>query len=198
MVDWDLIARHLPDMLRVVLSVKAGLLTPSTLLRRLNSANAQSRVYRAFRELGRAVRTGVQLLCLSDVELRQTMQAAMNKNEAFNRFARWVSFGSGGVLTENNREEQLKLIKYNHLLANCLIFYNTSMITHTLHELANEGHTIPAEAIAGLSPYVTRHIDRFGQYEIDRERQAPLVTYDLPTALKRVSDDREIGNSPPL
>src|SRR6266508_2800374 len=60
-VDWKLIATHLPDMLRVVLSIKAGTLTPSTILRTLNSENQHNLVYRAFRELGRAVRTGMLL-----------------------------------------------------------------------------------------------------------------------------------------
>jgi hypothetical protein len=33
-----------------------------------------------------------------------------------------VAFG-GRLLAENDRDEQRKLIKYNHLVANCLIFY---------------------------------------------------------------------------
>lgn len=45
-VDWKLIATHLPDMLRVVLSIKAGTLTPSTILRTLNSENQHNLVYR--------------------------------------------------------------------------------------------------------------------------------------------------------
>ena len=34
-IDWDLIAAHLPDMLRVALSIRAGRLLPSAILRRL-------------------------------------------------------------------------------------------------------------------------------------------------------------------
>lgn len=139
-IDWNLIATHLPDMLRVVLSIRAGILTPSTLVRTLSSANNQSHIYRAFRELGRAVRTGRQLHYLTDIDLRHIVQSATNKVEAFNRFAKWVGFGSGGVLTDNNREEQLKLIKYNHLVANCLILYNTAMINRILHDLKGYGN----------------------------------------------------------
>jgi Tn3 transposase DDE domain len=36
-VYWDLIETHLPDMLRVVLSVTAGMIRPSTLLRKLGT-----------------------------------------------------------------------------------------------------------------------------------------------------------------
>jgi TnpA family transposase len=61
-VDWELIATHLPDMLRVALSIKEGLLTPSTILRRLGTYSRKNRrLYHAFWELGRAIRTGYLL-----------------------------------------------------------------------------------------------------------------------------------------
>jgi TnpA family transposase len=39
----------------------------------------------------------------------------MNKSERFNQFAQWVAFGGKGMITENDRAEQRKRIKYNHL-----------------------------------------------------------------------------------
>ena len=62
----------------------------------------------------------------------------MNKSEQFNRFSKWVAFG-GQVLEENDRDEQRKLIKYNHLIANCLIFHNVCGMTQRLHEMRKEG-----------------------------------------------------------
>ena len=60
-IDWQLIAEHLPDMLRVALSIKAGRLLPSAILRRLGTYSRKNRLYFAFRELGRAVRTAFLL-----------------------------------------------------------------------------------------------------------------------------------------
>jgi len=90
-IDWDLIATLLPDMLRVALSIKEGRSTPSTILRRLGTYSRKNKLYHAFRELGRAVRTGFLLRYLSDAELRATTQAAMNKNESFNNYLEWVA-----------------------------------------------------------------------------------------------------------
>jgi TnpA family transposase len=56
-IDWQLIHTHLPDMLRVVLSIQAGRITASTILRRLGYYSRKNRLYQAFRELGRVVRT---------------------------------------------------------------------------------------------------------------------------------------------
>ena len=134
-VDWDLIATHLPDMLRVGLSIAAGTTTPSTILRRLGTYSRKNRLYLAFRELGVAVRTGFLLQFLGNAELRSAIQAATNKSESFNDFVKWLEFGGGGVIAENDRSEQRKIIKYNHLLANCLIFHNVCMMTRALHKL---------------------------------------------------------------
>jgi TnpA family transposase len=56
-VDWDLIACHLPDMLQVAQSIRAGRISPSTILRKLGTASRKNKLYFAFRELGRVVRT---------------------------------------------------------------------------------------------------------------------------------------------
>jgi TnpA family transposase len=53
-----------------------------------------------------------------------TIQGATNKSEARNGFLKWTFFGGEGIITENSRDEQRKAIKYNHLMANCLIFHN--------------------------------------------------------------------------
>ncbi len=56
-IDWDLITTHLPDMLRIVLSIRARRICPSAILRRLTTYSRKNRLYQAFAELGCAIRT---------------------------------------------------------------------------------------------------------------------------------------------
>lgn len=104
-------------------------------------------------ELGRVVRTIFLLQYVSDLELRQVIQAATNKSEAFNKFVQWVCFGGEGVIAENVRDEQRKFIKYNHLVANLLSFHTLVTMTKVLQQLLEEGHTldvdVPAESAGG-------------------------------------------------
>ncbi|GAC1437798.1 MAG: Tn3 family transposase [Chloroflexota bacterium] len=179
-IDWDLIATHMPDMLRVALSIKEGRLTPSTILRRLGTYSRKNRLYHAFRELGRAVRTGFLLRFLADGDLRATIQAAMNKSESFNQYAQWVAFGGEGLIAEHERAAQRKIVKYNQLLANCLIFYTVAATTRALAELQDEGYPVDADALAALSPYTTAHFNRFGRYHLDLTRVPPALDYDAP------------------
>ena len=92
-VDWDLIACHLPDMLQVAQSIRAGRISPSTILRKLGTASRKNKLYFAFRELGRVIRTTFLLEYIGDEDLRRMIHAAQNKCEGFNQFAQWVHFG---------------------------------------------------------------------------------------------------------
>lgn len=125
--------------------------------------------------MGTALRTGFLLQYLNDEELRATIQAATNKNESFNRFAKWLAFGGEGVIQSNDRDEQRKFIKYNHLVANCLIFYNVSQMSQILNQLMQEGYAFSHEAVAALSPYLTEHINRLGRYHLDLDRHPPAL-----------------------
>jgi hypothetical protein len=129
--------------------------------------------------LGCAVRSGFILQYINDADLRASIQAATNKSEAFNKFAKWLSFGEN-VISTNNREEQRKIIRYNHLVANSLIFHNVFTISQILQQLVMEGFTVEPATIAAISPYWTQHVNRFGVYTLNLERRPPTIDYQAP------------------
>lgn len=176
-INWELIETHLPDMLRIALSIKAGMITPSTILRRLGTASRKNKLYFAFRELGRVVRTEFLLKYIGDVELRKTINAATNKSEEFNQFIKWLFFGNQGIIAENVRHEQRKVVKYNQLVANLAILHNVEAMTGVLKEMQEEGWPINEEILAGLAPYRTEHINRFGDYTLDLDRELRPMNY---------------------
>jgi TnpA family transposase len=88
--EWSLIHMHLPDMLRVALSISQGKIRSSTILRKLGTESRKNRLYLAFRALGRVVRTIFWLRFMNEEELRRTISAATNIAEAWNGFVQWV------------------------------------------------------------------------------------------------------------
>jgi Tn3 transposase DDE domain len=52
-------------------------------------------------------------------------------------------------------------------VANAVIFQNVVDVSRVLCELIAEGYPVKREDVAALSPYLTRHIKRFGDYFID-------------------------------
>lgn len=178
--NWSLLEDQAPDMLRVAMSIKAGKIKASTILRKLGTNSRKNKLFQAFHELGTVLRTGFLLQYLNDEELRATIQAATNKSESFNRFAKWVAFGGEGVISTNDRDEQRKVIKYNHLVTNCLIFYNVFEMSRVLNQLMQEGYTFSDRAIASVSPYLTEHFNRLGRFYLDLERCPPTLQFDVP------------------
>jgi TnpA family transposase len=178
-VDWDLILTMLPDMLRVAVSIRTGAILPSDILRRLNSSSRKNKLYFGFQELGRVVRTVFLLRYLSNADLRRLIQAATNKSERFNQFVQWVSFGGDSVIAENTRDEQRKFIKYNHLMANLLVFHNLVTLTNAVQRVQADGLKASDEALAALTPYQTEHINRFGHYAVNVSRTPDPLPRDF-------------------
>ena len=158
-------------MLRIVLSIKVGKISPSAILRRLGTKSRKNKLYFAFRELGRVVRTVFLLKYVGDVEIRRIVQSATNKSEEFNNFAQWLFFGSDGVIAGNVRHEQRKIIKYNHLVANMVILHNVEGMTRALKKLQSEGLEITQEILVVDLPIERNYINRFGDYTLDLERE---------------------------
>lgn len=101
------------------------------------------------------------------------MTAATNKVESFNRFSQWIGFGNRGVIADNDPIEQEKAMKFNALLTNSVIFHNALDIAEIVRRLLEEGWEIDPEDLAHISPYLTEHINRFGEYSTHELRIQP-------------------------
>lgn len=178
-INWQLIETHLPDMLRVAVSIKLGKISASAILRRLGTYSRKNKLYFAFRELGKVIRTQFLLKYIGDVELRKMIQSETNKSEQFNGFAKTLFFGGEGIIAENIRHEQRKVVKYNHLVANMVILHNVVGMSRVLKALQEEGVQINQAILEGLGPYRLQHINRFGDYTLDFRRKVESLNADF-------------------
>lgn len=178
-IKWELTEKHYADMMRIAMSIKAGKMTPSTILRRFGTKNRKNRIYFAFRELGRVVRTMFLLEYITDGDMRKMIHAATCKSEEFNEFASWLFFANGGKIPANLRDQQGKIVKYNHLLANMAILYNVNAMTEVFNELKKEGHAVTPALMGAFNPYHTEHLGRLGSFELNLERNVKPLMYEL-------------------
>jgi TnpA family transposase len=179
-IDWDLIATHAQDMIQVALSIQAGRVLPSMLLRKLGSYSRKSLLYRAFRELGRVERTLFLMRYISNTEVRRVIRAETTKIEAYNDFLDWVCFG-GPVVKSGDPVEQEKQLKYASLVANAIMLSNVADLTDVVADMARDGHPVTPELVAATSPYMREQIRRFGRFALDMEDlPEPLNPQPLP------------------
>lgn len=166
-INWKLIEMHWKDMMQVVLSIKAGKISSSALLRKLGSNSRKNKLYFAFQELGRVIRTQFLLEYISNVEVREIITDTTNKVESYNSLSEWCTFGSEDLVASNDEKEMEKAIKYNDIITNSIILQNIIDITDIILQLTAEGHSIRKVDVAFLSPYITKHIKRYGNYIVD-------------------------------
>ncbi len=167
----------------MVRSIKAGKVLPSTLRSKLTNYSRKNRLYQAFRELGRVVRTEFLLRWLADEQVRMQITATTNKLEAYNGFSKWLCFGGEGILPDKHTQDQERRIKYTDLVANAVILQNTVDLTQAVRDLVASGYAVKRDDLALLSPYWTRHIKRFGDYILDWDALPLALEDELPLTI---------------
>lgn len=165
-INWNLIKNNYLDMLRVAMSIRYGKVKPSEILKRIGANNGNNVLYKAFRELGRVIRTTFIMNYIGDFDLRKIIHSATCKSEEFNDYVNWIAFADD-VIRQNKRLNQKKFIKYNQLVTNMVLLYNVQEMSKIVNDLKLEDVEIPEEFLKGLSPYRKDHINRLGTYKID-------------------------------
>src|SRR5215211_2067053 len=184
-IDWELIETHWQDFMQVAWSIYTGRISSALLLRKLGHWSRKNRLYVAAQEVGRVKRTMYLLRWISDAALRSGVTAGTNSVEGYHALTKWMQFGGEGIITENDPDEQQKRARYLGLLTSALIFWNVAEMTRVIGDLVEEGYPVQQEDLAFLSPYLTRHIKRFGDYTLHTELTPGPIAYALDLARQR-------------
>ena len=194
-VDWKLLRRHWKDWMQLVLSVQAGKIPASTLIRQLSHRSDVNTLSRFAEQLGNVDRTIFLLEWISNQPMRQQVTAMTNKVEGYHSFSKWLRFGRE-VIAENDPDEQQKYLRYNDLLASAVILQNVIDMSQIIADLRREGWTITEEDLSLLSPYVTPGVKRFGEYGLDFERELePSIQQILSRRRSPLSKDGSTDES---
>jgi TnpA family transposase len=85
------------EVVRLVASMSARVVSPSLALLRLGSYARQNRIHQALTEIGRIHKTIHILRTLDDEEYRRRMGRELNKGEASHELSRFLCFGKEGA-----------------------------------------------------------------------------------------------------
>lgn len=59
------------------------------------------------------------------------------------------------------------------------ILHNVEAMTGALKKMQEEGVPINEEILAGLAPYRTEHINRYGDYTLNLDQKVPPMNYKI-------------------
>jgi TnpA family transposase len=169
-INQDIIIENWDAILRLVATIKLKETTASDIFRRLNSYSRQHSLYNAMKAFGQIMKTLFILRYIDDLELRQSIEAQLNKVELANRFTRAIAVGNPREYTQGAKEDQEIAEACNRLIKNSIICWNYLYLTRKLRQTENiEEREKLLKTIATHSPITWAHINMLGEYDFSDE-----------------------------
>jgi TnpA family transposase len=124
-IDLEKIARHWPDILRVVCSIHTRTVSAHDVIRMLQRDGRPTHLGDAFGMYGRIFKTRHVLTFTDDPAYRREMKAMRNLNEGRHDLSRHLFHGRKGELHRAYRDGQENQLGALGLVLNCVTLWNT-------------------------------------------------------------------------
>lgn len=167
-VKTEVVKAYWSEIVRLVASLKAGTVQPSTIMRKLAAYERQNQLDLALQEIGRVERTLFMLDWLESPALRQRCQAGLNKSEQRHQLTQAIcTFKQGRIIDRTHETQQFRASGLNLIIA-AIVYWNSTYIADAVAYLRSSGDHIPDELLAHISPVGWNHIGFSGDFLWDR------------------------------
>ena len=148
--------------------LKAGIVAPSVMLRKLAAYRRQNQLDLALQELGRIERTLFMLDWLESPELRRRCHAGLNKSEQRHFLAQVIcTFKQGRIADRSAEAQQFRASGLNLVIA-AIVFWNSTYIADAIAHLRATEQSVPDAWLAHTSPLSWEHISFSGDFLWER------------------------------
>lgn len=172
-INWSLIRDYYDILVKYVVGLKIGTITAESIIRQFSRSNFQNPVFKAFIELGKAVKSIFLCKYLSSIELRQEIHSGLNIVENWNSLNDFIFYGKKSEIASNNYDEQEYSMLCLHLLQVCLAYINTLLIQEVLSN-HNYAIILTFEDKRGITPLIHGHINPYGIFKLDMNKRILL------------------------
>jgi TnpA family transposase len=172
-IDWDCVRQQYDQMVKYTTALRLRTAETEAILRRFTRKNVQHPTYKAFAELGKAVKTIFLCRYLLDESLRREIHEGLNVVEQWNGATDFVFFARRGEMSSNRQEDHEISMLALHLIQNCMVYINTLMIQKVLAMPHWKGKMTPRD-YAALTPLIWEHINPYGRFDLDMNTRLDL------------------------
>lgn len=168
---WDLVQR-------IMLSLHTKELSQATIGKQLSSSKTNSKIFQALIEYDRLIKTIYMVDYLDSEELRDYVQRALNRGEAYHQLQRRIEGVNGNKFRGRTDEEINIWYECARLLSNAIIYFNSCVLSKLLLNYERIGNKAMTEQIKTFSPVAWTNINLNGSYSFST-RGADLNLDDL-------------------
>jgi TnpA family transposase len=172
-IDWDQVRQQYDQMVKYATALRLRTAETEAILRRFTKNNLQHPTYKAFAELGKAIKTIFLCRYLHDESLRREINEGLNVVEQWNGATDFVFFARRGEMASNRREDHEISMLALHLIQNCMVYINTLMIQKVLAQPHWQGKMTPRD-YAALTPLIWEHVNPYGRFDLDMNSRLDL------------------------
>ncbi len=159
-----LIVKEWPNVQRIFASLAQKEVTQATIVRKLSSYARQNQTKKALWEFDNILRTIHILNFIDDPVLRQRIQKALNRGEAYHRMRRAISYVNSGKFRVKTEAEQNIWNECSRLIANAIIYYNTLILSLVYKQKVAAGDDEAIRILRKTSPVAWRDVNLFGNF----------------------------------
>ena len=153
-------------------SLKAGIVAPSVMLRKLAAYRRQNQLDLALQKLGRIERTLFMLDWLESPELRRRCHAGLNKSEQRHFLAQVICTFKQGRQTRPDADRSAEAQQFRasglNLVIAAIVFWNSTYIADAIAHLRATEQSVPDAWPAHTSPLSWEHISFSGDFLWER------------------------------
>jgi TnpA family transposase len=161
----DLIVEEWDSILRILVSLARKTTSQSIIVGKLNAYARRNKTRQALWEIDNILRSVYLLKFVDSPVLRSNVQRALNRGENYHQLRRAVSYANFGKLRFRSEDDLQLWHECSRLLTNCVVFYNTLLLSRLWSRKVAAGDTAGAALIARISPVAWQHINFYGRYE---------------------------------
>lgn len=175
--DWD-------NFQRIMLSLALKTTSQNIIVSKLSAFPRTNKTKRALWEYDNIIRSLYLLDYIDSPPLRQNVQHALNRIESYHKLRRAVSHAHFGQLRFKTEYEQQIWNECSRLIANCIIYFNATILSNLLEHKKSNGDKQTAELFTRISPVAWQHINFHGRFTF-RSRPEDINMDDI---IRRLAD----------
>lgn len=171
-INYKLITDGWDFIQQIMMSLHSREVSQANIVRKMSRLKTRVNPFRALAEYDRLIKCIYLLDFIDDSTFRGYVQRALNRGESYHNLQRRIEQVNGSKLRGSSDEEISLWYECSRLIANCVIYFNSCILSSMVRRYERENQMVKLEEIKHCSPVAWTHINFNGSYtfSFDGER----------------------------